>query len=250
MSEHVDMETGEIKPNGIAHRASAAAAQAHLQQFAMRNAAGASGLHFAVWQAVQKMPVWITTDASASVSEKSQTKAHYATLKRILETVRPLLSEAGIRIRQGSDRTFGADEGGGVKGRLVPVYTDLIHVPTGEFERTQIEIPISRLDPRSMGSAITYGRRYTLLAALGLATDEADDDGQSAMPKDIHGRAKLSGECEALIADINKQKTIDALTQWGIDPKNRKRLDQLNDVETDRVQTAYSAKREALSSAE
>lgn len=243
MSEHIDSDTGEIRPNGIASRASAAAAQAHVQTFAMRNGVGASGLHFAIWQAIQQMPVWITTDKSGAH------KIKYATLKAILEVVRPVLMQHGVRIRQGADRTFGADEGGGVKGRLVPVYTDLIHAPTGEFERTQIEIPITRLDPQSMGSAITYGRRYTLLAALGLTSDEADDDGARAMPIDLSAKRSDSDELVALKSDIDGCKDVAALTKWVMDPKNRKRIDQLGEVDADRLREHYSSKREQLSSA-
>jgi len=244
MSEHVDHDTGEIKPNGIASRASAAAAAAHMHQFAVRNGVGASGLHFAIWQAVQQMPVWITTDKSGAH------KIKYATLKAILEVVRPVLMQHGVRIRQGADRTFGADEGGGVKGRLVPVYTDLIHAPTGEFERTQIEIPITRLDPQSMGSAITYGRRYTLLAALGLTSDEADDDGARAMPIDLAAKRTDSDDLLSLKADVDACKDIAALTKWASDAKIRRRIDQLGEAEADRLREHYSNKREQLSGAE
>lgn len=245
MSEHVDQETGEVRPNGngIGYRASSAAAQAHVQMKNQLNALGASGLHFAVWQAVQQLPVWIKTDREGARSIK------YATLKAILEAVRPPLMTAGVRIRQGADRTFGTDDGS-MKGRLVPVYTDLIHVPTGEFERTQIEIPLIKLDPQSMGSAITYGRRYTLIAALGLATDEADDDGASAMPRDIHAKSEDSSEVAALKAEIDKQKDIESITKWATLPANRARLNRLDDAETERVRSYYTMKREKLSTAE
>lgn len=244
MSEHIDSETGEIRPNGIASRASASAAQAHMQTFAMRNGHGASGLHFAIWQAVAEMPVWITTDKAGTH------KIKYATLKAILEVVRPVLHKHGVRIRQGADRTFGADEGGGIKGRLVPVYTDLIHVPTGEFERTQLEIPVSKLDPQAMGSAMSYGRRYTLLAALGLATDEADDDGARAMPLDLAAKRTDSDDLLSLKADLDGCKDISALMKWSSEPKVRKRIDQLSEAEADRLREHYGNKREQLSAAE
>jgi hypothetical protein len=243
MTEHIDNETGEIRPNGIASRASSAAAQAHVATMAMRNGYGATGLHFAIWQAVKEMPVWITTD-------KNGARSKYATLKAILEVVRPVLLNHGIRIRQGTDRTFGADEGGGIKGRLVPTYTDLIHVPTGEFERTQIEIPLPKLDPQAMGSAVSYGRRYTLLAALGLATDEADDDGARAMPVDLAAKRTDSDDLVSLRADIDACKDIAALTKWASEPKIRKRIDQLSEAEADRLREHYGNKREQLSGAE
>lgn len=233
MSEHMDQETGELRPNGIAARASSFAASAKVQIERDRSGYGATGLHFAVWQAVQTMPIWITTDKSGAH------KIKYATLKAILEVVRPALTTHGVRIRQGADRSWGADEGGGVKGRLVPVYTDLVHVPTGEFERTQIEIPVSRLDAQSMGSAITYGRRYTLLAALGLATDEADDDGRGAMPNDITARVQESDELSALKAEVSKVKEATKLAELGRDEKFKKRANQLSSEEATLLRTHY-----------
>lgn len=249
MTEVVDEDTGEVKPNGIGQRAATAAAQAHVAMKNQLNGLHASSLHFAIWQSLQQMPVWITMDADLSVT-RTGPKVRYATLKAMLTVVRPILLANGVRIRQGAERTFSTDDGGGMKGRLVPVYTDLIHIPTGEFERTQIEIPLMKMDPQAMGSAITYGRRYTLIAALGLATDEADDDGESAKPKEMGDRQGDSTEVVALKADMDKQKDIDALTKWASAPANRARLNKLNDVETERIQTHYASVREKLSNAE
>lgn len=245
MSETVDEETGEVKSNGasIGQRAASAAAEAHVIMKNQLNGLGAASLHFAVWQALQEMPVWITTD-------KDGARSKYATLKAILGVVRPILLSKGVRIRHGAERTFSTDDGGGMKGRLVPVYTDLIYMPTGEFERTQIEIPLMKMDPQAMGSAITYGRRYTLIAALGLATDEADDDGEAAKPRDIGDRQGDSVELAALKADIAKAKDVDALTKWASDPKNRARLNKLDETETERVRSHYASTREALTNAE
>lgn len=235
MTEAFDEYTGEVKANGISARASNGAHHAKVEIERMRNGHGATGLHFAIWQAMQEMPVWITTDKAGAHRIK------YATLKAILEEVRPKLAKYGIRIRQGADRSWAADEGGGVKGRLIPVYTDLIHVPTGEFERTQIEIPVTRLDPQSMGSAITYGRRYTLLTGLALATDEADDDGDRAMPKDITAPVHLSGDLANLKAEIDKIKEPTKLAEWGNDAKNKKRINQLSDGEIELIRQHYHA---------
>ena len=175
MSETIDDDTGEVHAQApIGQRAASAAAQAHVIMKNQLNGLHASSLHFAIWQSLQQMPVWITTD------KQGGHKIKYATLKAILEVVRPILLANGVRIRQGAERTFATDDGGGMKGRLVPVYTDLIHVPSADFERTTIEIPLLKMDAQAMGSAVTYGRRYTLIAALCLATDEADDDGEAS----------------------------------------------------------------------
>jgi hypothetical protein len=56
--------------------------------------------------------------------------------------------------------------------------TVLLH-KSGEHISSTIEVPIAKTsDPQAYGSAMTYGRRYSIMALLGLVTE--DDDGQSA----------------------------------------------------------------------
>lgn len=233
-----DPETGEIYSNGV--KAARIASQTHMQAQLARMNVGDSVLHDAIGRAISKMPVWITTDKQGAHRIK------YATLKAILEVVRPPLMEHGVRIRQGTEMTRTADEGGGAKGRLIPVYTDLIHVASGLVDRTMIEIPIMRLDPQSVGSAVTYGRRYTLLAGLGLASDEADDDGMAAKPRDLTAKTEASAALETLIEELRVVKDVASLTKWAVDPKNKRRIDDLTEAEAERLRIAYADHREKL----
>lgn len=237
-----DQETGEVYANGssTATRAAMSAAGARIQMERDRQGYGANVLHAAIAQALHDIPVWIQN------TKDGAHKVKYAPLKDILAAVRPPLMDRRIRIRQGAEPSRMADEGGGMKGRLVPVYTDLIHVDTGLMDRTIIEIPLIKLDAQSMGSAITYGRRYTLLAALGLATDEADDDGMAAKSRDLNAKTQVSADLETLIIDLRGQKDITSLTKWGSDAKNRRRIDDLTEGEAERLRIAYSDHREKL----
>jgi hypothetical protein len=84
-----------------------------------------------------------------------------------------------------------------------------------------------------MGSAITYGRRYSLLAALGLATDEADDDGDRATPKGIEAPSH-SANLDALLASLEKAKAKSeaaALVEWKSDQKNITKYNRLSEGE-------------------
>lgn len=222
MEEVHDLDTGEVistsdaAVRGMLERAELDRAQvmgfANAQLFA------------ALMAATKELPVWITTDKDGAH------KIKYATLKAILETVRPKLLEQGIRIRQGTDPSRILDEGGGSKGRLIPVYTDLIHCETGQIDRTVIEIPLTRLDPQAMGSAITYGRRYSLLAALGLATDEADDDGEGAKLKTMDDHTE-SPELAAISREMAAMKDATKLAEWASEAKQQKRYSALSDQE-------------------
>lgn len=225
---HFNEETGELP---LSERAILASRQ---------DAAPPSRLYAALMAAVSKMPVWITTDKPGAH------KIKYATLKQILETVRPILHANGIRIRQGADRSWSMDEGGGMKGRLIPVYTDLIHAESGEVDRTIIEIPLSRMDAQAMGSAITYGRRYTLIAALGLATDEADDDGESAKPRDLTDGVKESVDLAKLKQEIDTCKDATALMEWGEEVKSKKKADRLSQDEHTLLRKHYQTRQQKL----
>lgn len=70
--------------------------------------------------------------------------------------------------------------------RFVLRYT-LTHVPSGEFQTG--DYPLNLSDPQKMGSAITYARRYALLAVTGIAAEDEDDDGDAASGRNYAQRA-------------------------------------------------------------
>ncbi len=136
--------------------------------------------------------------------------AKYVPLDILLTAIAPILLEHSIIIRQGQERSYGADDGG-TKSRMYPVYTDLIHWPSGEMHRTTIEVPAPRMDAQGVGSAITYGKRYSLLAALGMATanDVSDDDGAAGRKREITDEVHESQAFQVL------KETIDQLVAKG-----------------------------------
>lgn len=102
-------------------------------------------------------------------------KYKYTTLASIWESFRPLLSELGLFIFQDVVTT---EQG-------VKVATRINHISDQWIETDYILIPMGKRDAHSTGSAASYGRRYSLSAALGIVTEE-DDDGnaaQKAAPK-------------------------------------------------------------------
>lgn len=237
MEEAFDRDTGQISNSEAAIAASLTRMEAEEAELL---GTGKVRLLAALMAAVRNLPEWITTDKTGAHNIK------YATLKTILQKVRPALLEQGIRIRQGVERSFPLDDGHGTKGRLVIIYTDLIHGETAEVERTIVEIPVVKMDAQAMGSAITYGRRYSLLAGLGLATDEADDDGESAIPKGISERQQKSVELQALLKEIDAFKAPTDLVEWGQDKKQTIRLNRLTEAERALAHEAYNIKAQAL----
>jgi len=60
----------------------------------------------------------------------------------------------------------------------VTVETVFIHESGESIECGKLHVPAAKQDPQGYGSALTYARRYSLMAACGIAPE--DDDGNSA----------------------------------------------------------------------
>lgn len=195
-------------------------------------------LHEAIHKTIAALPIWIKQDESAAITDKVKRK--YATLKAIMSVVRPIATQHGIRIRQGCDHAWALDTGQ-TKGRMVPVFTELVHSATGETERTTVEIPLTRMDAQAMGSAISYGRRYGILAAFGLTTDEADDDGHAARAKaSITDAQDDSQELWIIKEEIKGCETLKALADWGKKVDESGRIEKLSEHDAAAARVYYS----------
>jgi hypothetical protein len=122
----------------------------------------------------------------------------YADLANCLAAVVPALSKEGLALFQPIRYVEEPDAGLG----SVTVTTLLVHGESGEWIREDLSCPVADpKDPRSIGSAATYGRRYALLGLLGVASSEEDDDAQAArggaheMQKPIAAGAMTCPKC-------------------------------------------------------
>lgn len=95
-------------------------------------------------------------------------KSSYASLAGSLAAVEPALLANGIALIQ---RTFEDATG-------VTVETVLVHESGETLECGRLHLPAVKQDAQGYGSALTYARRYSLMAALGIAPE--DDDGNAA----------------------------------------------------------------------
>lgn len=96
-------------------------------------------------------------------------KSTYATLAAVVDAVRPVLAKHGIAIVQ--DARF--------NGNDVEVVTTLVHGSGQWMKSSPLSSPVAKKDAQGVGSALTYVRRYALMAIAGIAPD--DDDGESAV---------------------------------------------------------------------
>lgn len=99
-------------------------------------------------------------------------KSKYAPLNEILNEVRPILAKYGLSVMQSPS----AD------GDKVSVVTLLMHESGEWLESCPLALKADKPTAQGAGSAITYGRRYSLSAVLGISSED-DDDGNNAEPK-------------------------------------------------------------------
>lgn len=98
----------------------------------------------------------------------------YADLASTVAATRKVLAKHGLAITQ----TAGAD------GDDILVWTTVLS-QSGQYLTAQpLRLPAGKTAQQT-GSALSYGRRYALMAFLGLATE--DDDGAQASPRAVKG---------------------------------------------------------------
>jgi hypothetical protein len=106
-------------------------------------------------------------------------KSKYVTLDSILDTLRPILTSNGLMLTQGSQQPETM--------QTVTVESRIIHT-SGEWISTTVTIPVTKPDAHGLGSALTYGRRYSVSALLAISADEDDDANASVAPREDYRR--------------------------------------------------------------
>lgn len=96
-------------------------------------------------------------------------RSKYADFEAIVEACSSSLHDNGLCFSQ----TTRVDNG------VVILTTTIFHI-TGQFISSDYPIMPIKQDPQAYGSALTYAKRYSLCAILGLVSAEEDDDGHKA----------------------------------------------------------------------
>jgi hypothetical protein len=104
--------------------------------------------------------------AAAKDATNPHFKSSYADLASCWAAARPHLG--GLSVMQPVTSS----------GKTVIVTTLLLHT-SGQWLSSHFQLEARDATPQSLGSAVTYGRRYGFCAALGISADD-DDDGNEA----------------------------------------------------------------------
>lgn len=135
---------------------------------------------------------------------KSSTNPHfrskYADLSACVEAVIDALNTNGIGLLQ---RTYECADG-------VMVETIFVHESGETIEGGKLHVPATKHDAQGYGSALTYARRYSLLAATGLAPE--DDDGNAATKKSTVNESAMADHLAAIDAATDQESLKTAYT--------------------------------------
>lgn len=107
-----------------------------------------------------------------SITVKGQVRSTYAKLEDIQAAIKPILKTYGFAVRH---RTEWPTD----RGSVIRIVGILSHVQ-GHSEESAFEAPMDkseyRTDIQSMGSTVSYGRRYTTMDVLNLTIRGQDND--------------------------------------------------------------------------
>ena len=110
------------------------------------------------------------TSPTANRSNPAFKGSKYATLDHILDHVRPILGKHGLGLTQA---VYSAEGRVGVK-------TSIVH-PEGVIELGEITVAVKpETNAQQVGGILTYLRRQSVQAALGISTD-LDSDGNDTL---------------------------------------------------------------------
>ncbi len=148
-------------------------------------------------------------------------RAKYAPLDEVIAAVRPVLNQHGIAVFQ---TTSIADD-------MLVVLTTLQHTSGEKIEGVYPVCALGKA-PQDTGSAMTYARRYALLAICGVHPEDEDDDGEKGAS--VAGRnerppaPKADANLAKLMADtLGQCETQDELSVWlGAHKDNMGKVDE------------------------
>jgi hypothetical protein len=142
-------------------------------------------------------------------SENPYFNSQYADLATVIKATQPALAKYGLVVTQWPINDVQVQEAG--------VISELAH-SSGQWKRMELMLPAvgqakaggTKYDAQTVGTAITYARRYSYQAIVGVAA-ELDDDANSIGEASGAGEASARAEADRQIAAHNARKSKNAI---------------------------------------
>ena len=151
-------------------------------------------------------------------------KSRYADLAACVEAVIGGLNDNGIALIQRNS----LDDAG------VTVETVFVHESGEMLECGKLHVPAAKHDPQGYGSALTYARRYSLMAACGIAPEDDDGNaGSKPAPKvsDATINALLDDIAESNTHGDLREAFFQAIKKVGNDQDAREQITKAKDAQ-------------------
>jgi len=120
-------------------------------------------------------------------------KTRYADFTSCMDCCREPLATNGLSIMQYCET---------VSDKLMLV-TMLAHV-SGQWIKSYFPLNPAQMTSQAVGAAMTYGKRYSLSALLGIVSDDEDDDGESEQGR---GNGAAVAKTQNKVNPVQEQKT-------------------------------------------
>lgn len=178
-----------------------------------------------------------------AAAENPYFKSKYTDLPSLLAQTMPHISAANLTQKQGAGRLTCYGGWDNPKRVLaLPIWTQVRHKTSGQWERIYTEMPLLKIDPQGFGSAYTLGRRYSLLAFWCVAG--TDDDGILASMQPNLDKDPLQSVAEGIIAQIGECGSVEELKAW--QARNKHGFEILEEKTIAQLRTAYAARLKKL----
>jgi hypothetical protein len=141
-------------------------------------------------------------------------KSQYADLSSIWRACKKPLTENGLAVIQTMES----------KNEEIILITTLAH-SSGEWIKSSLPVIVTKRDPQSIGSAITYARRYALAAIAGVCPYNEDDDAEKAM-EIVREEKPQKNSLDILLKDYPNE--VEKL-------KKIKKVNSIHDLKTEEV---------------
>jgi hypothetical protein len=152
-------------------------------------------------------------ESAAKTSNNPHFRSKYAALDVCVDAVKEALNNEGIFLLQ---KTHECNDG-------VMVETIFIHESGEQLSGGVLHVPASKHDAQGYGSALTYARRYSLLAACGIAPEDDDGNAATKAPPKVNQpsaevieakRFEISQAIEAANTTDELRKVLDPAREW------------------------------------
>jgi hypothetical protein len=105
-------------------------------------------------------------------------KSKYADLATVVGHTAPIIAKHGIAVSQFPTTLDGE-----------PALSTYLMHKSGQFIKGTMKLCAAKQDPQGQGAAITYARRFSYMAVLGLVADDDDDGNRATRAKQSEGKS-------------------------------------------------------------